>query len=585
MNRTCKLETSVSRWLIAILGALFLICACAQAAELAPPQKAIVVKLAAGLDAGAATRSFAAHGTTDIAGLDAILNGWAFKKVQPVFCRDGRTPRDPVLFNRLGLNRYLVLGWESGAAPRTPEVLDQILGQLRQAPAIEEAERNAGGKGDMTPDDPDFPDQWHHFAINSTSAWDYVTGAPDVLIAVIDSGISPDNDDFDYSLIDHYWDYVEGDADPQDECGHGTHVAGIIAAQANNANKIAGLAWNCRILNCRVLDEYNNGLYSDWAAAIEDAADAGADILNLSLGGSSSSSILSNACYYAYGLNCILAVAMGNDDSGVAQYPAAYACVFTVGATSEDDARVTGGSWGSNYGPNIDVVAPGEDILSTYQDSTLVASGTSMATPMVSALAALLVQTWPGIPNEFVQLWIGATADDEVGDPAEDTPGYDVYMGNGLINYGQAVSLAYAASTCTLAFATAESPTPIALLKPYYWLRDAKLRATPAGRKLIADYYASTAGIAPVVRKDAKLMFRLLSCVEQYSALIDRLKAAPSSTVVLPRPLWEESCAVAAQLLPKLDPATRDRIRPWIDRGRTNPTGLFRDLQINAVVE
>ena len=567
------------------LIALFLAAVVARGAELPPPHESFIVKLAPGLTAAAAAETFAQQGRTDPAGLDAVLRGWALSNVRPAFCRDGRSPRDPESFKRRGLDRYLVVGWEPGAAPRAQYVLDQIAAQLRQAPGVEEVEQNAMLQGGMTPDDPEFPDQWHHFTIHSTSAWDYVTGTPDVLIAVIDSGISPDNDDLDYDLISNYWDYVEDDADPQDEYGHGTHVAGIIGAQANNANKVAGLAWNCRILNCRVLDEYNTGSYYDIAAAIEDAADAGADILNLSLGGLGSFSVLSNACYYAYGLDCILAVCMMNEDNSDTYYPAGYGCVIAVGATDEDDARVTGGMWGSNYGPHIDVVAPGDGILSTWEDTTASWSGTSMATPMVSALAALLLQYWPDATNEFVKAWIEATAEDEVGDPAEDVPGFDEYMGNGRINYARAVSLAHVASTCTLTFAAAESPAPIALLKPYYWLRDAKLRATPAGRKLIADYYASTPGISAALRRDARLLVRLLKCVESYSALIRQLQAKPADTVILPRPLWEESCAVAGELLPRLDPAVRDRVRPWVERGATDPAGLFQSLEIRAVVK
>ena len=197
-----------------------------------------------------------------------------------------------------------------------------------------------------------------------------------------------------------------------------------------------------------------------------------------------------------------------------------------------------------------------------------------------------MLQVHPALSNEGVKILIEVTSADEVGDPAEDIPGFDNYMGYGRIQYEQAVSMAVFASTCTLAcVAATESPTPIALLKPFYGLRDGKLRSTAIGRKLIADYYAATVGVAPVVSKDVKLMFRLLSCVKQYAPLIEQLKARPGAPVVLPRSLWAESCAIANLLLPKLNSGTRERVRPWIERGKRDPIGLLKEMEIPAVMQ
>jgi subtilisin family serine protease len=556
-----------------------------QAAEFAPPQKAFVVKLVDGYEAATAAKVFLSQGGIGDKALDVILHDWSLETVQPVFCRDGHPPRHPELFKKLGLNRYVLLGWGPRAAQRPPYILEEVLGQLRKADSVEEAELNGVGKGAMTPDDPEFPAQWHHAMIQSTTAWDMVTGSTNLLIAVIDSGISPDNDDLDYSLISNHWDYVEDDAAPQDEYGHGTHVAGIIAAQTDNTTLVSGLAWNCRLLNCRVLDENNNGLYSDWAAAIEDAADLGADVLNLSLGGTDVSAVLSNACTYAYGLDCFLSVAMMNHDGPVVAYPAAYPTVCAVGGTDEADTRATGGWWGSNYGPHIDIVAPGNNIPSTLWEGTASWSGTSMATPMVSALAALILEIRPDFSNMVVQAFIQATADDEVGDPAEDTEGFDEFMGWGRIRFDEAVRITEISTTCTLTCATAAVPPSAAkkMLKPYFWLRDRKLKQTPTGKRLITDYYRASKTIAPVMNRNPELMCRFLICSQRYAPLIEQLMDRPSDKLIFPRSLWKESCAIADQLTERLDPKTKDQVRPWLERGKKDPVGLLRQLGISIV--
>lgn len=569
------------------LGLLVLMCAVvwAQAVLQPPVHETFVLKLADGMDAAAVAAQVAKEGTSGSQSLDILLKDWRLKSCRPAFCRDGHEPRDPELFRKLGLNRYLLVGWSPDSAAQPDYLIKKILGQLQALDVVEGAELNGVGHGGMVPDDPEYGAQWHHPVIGSETAWDLATGTDTLLIAVIDSGICPDNDDLDYALISNHWDYVEDDADPQDEFGHGTHVAGIMAAQTSNNTMVAGLAWNCRLLNCRVLDENNWGFYTDWAAAIEDAADIGADVLNLSLGGTDVSSLLSNACSYACGVGCFLAVAMMNDDGPVTYYPAAYGTVCAVGATDETDARVTGGWWGSNHGPHIDVVAPGNNILSTLEQATAAWSGTSMATPMVSALAALILEIRPDFSNFVVQAFIEATADDEVGDPAEDVDGFDEFMGWGRIRFDEAVQLTEVSTTCTLTLATAAVPPAAAkkLLKPYFWLRDKKLMQTPLGKKLVADYYNASRSIAPAVNREPWLMARVLKCALQYAPLIEQLQEKPGAPAVYPLSLWEETCVVADGLMKVSDDKTRELVRPWVERGKKDPAALFRELEIPVV--
>ena len=562
-----------------------------QVSPAVPAHKALVVKLAPGYQAAAVAGNFQASGKTGLAELDTFLNNWALVRVAPVFGRAGVPPRDPEAYSRLGLDRFLEVGWTKGSAPRTAQEIELALTQARQLKPVELAEANGVGSGGMIPNDPLYSSQWHHGIIGSTQAWDFATGTDAITIAVVDSGLCFTNSDFDYSLVTNGYDYVDDDWVPQDGLGHGTHVAGIACAAGNNTNLVAGLAWNCRLLVIRVINSSDFCYWTDTAAGIEEAADRGAQVINLSIQGSSYSAVLGAACTYAHGLNSFLAACMGNWDSCVTSYPAAFPETVAVGMTESNDYRAgnTGGSgtftgnFGSNYGPHNDVVAPGYGILSTWYDTTNTYYGTSMATPMVSALAALLLQLRPDWTNEALRTVIELTAEDEVGEPTEDVPGFDDYMGYGRIRFGLAVQLASLSSTCTLTYVSAfcGGGAP-ALLKPFYWLRDEKLALTPRGRELVRDYYRTGAAVAGVVQRRADLTVRLLNLALAGVPLIDGHQKNPGAVVRIPRKLWQESCAVSDQVMPLLPPAAWDILQPWVTRGKQNPLGLLQDLGIRA---
>ena len=239
---------------------------------------------------------------------------------------------------------------------------------------------------DIIPNDPRYPEQWAMPAIGAPSAWgEMPADAPKVPVAVIDSGICANHSDLAGRILDG-WDFLENDSVPQDDFGHGCAVSGVIAANMNDGIGIAGVAPNAMIMPLRVLNASGVGSYSDVAAAIVYAADHGAQVINLSLGGSSPSTTLENAVNYAISKDVIVIAAAGNNGTEGALYPGAYPEVIAVGSV---DSNLEHSSF-SNYGPQIDIWAPGRDILTTKSDGSYgLVSGTSFAAPYVAGAEAL----------------------------------------------------------------------------------------------------------------------------------------------------------------------------------------------------
>lgn len=249
---------------------------------------------------------------------------------------------------------------------------------------------------DRTPNDPEFERQWNLRTLRLPAAWDLATGSPAIIVAVVDTGVDLGHPDLAGNIASGGWDFVNGDDNPQDDHGHGTHVAGIVAAVTNNALGVAGVAWQARILPVKVLDRDGDGTSSDVASGIRWAADAGASIISLSLGGPASRT-LADAVAYAQQRGALVVAAGGNEyqEGNPTTYPAAYPGVIGVAATDRFDQR----AFFSNTGPYIDLAAPGVDIFSTYwgaSSSTYRAlSGTSMAAPHVAGLAGLVQSALP----------------------------------------------------------------------------------------------------------------------------------------------------------------------------------------------
>ncbi|MBN2983337.1 S8 family serine peptidase [Cohnella algarum] len=196
---------------------------------------------------------------------------------------------------------------------------------------------------------------------------------------------------------------------PDDDVGHGTHVAGIIAAQVNNGEGVAGMTWYTKIMPVKALDSTGAGTTYSVAEGIIWAVDHGADVINMSLGNYAEAQFLHDAVKYAYDRGVVLVGASGNDNTDRPGYPAAYPEVIAVAATDPGEARAEY----SNFGDYIDVAAPGSSIASTYPGSRYAAlSGTSMATPHVAALVSLVKAANPGLGVDEIAEIVRSTARD-----------------------------------------------------------------------------------------------------------------------------------------------------------------------------
>ena len=249
-----------------------------------------------------------------------------------------------------------------------------------------------------TPNDPMFPQQWDKVITETDWAWNLTTGSPDVIIAILDTGADTDHEDLQANLVPGY-NFVSDNTDIEDDYGHGTHVSGIAAAKIDNAKGIAGMAGNASIMPVKVADSGGNYTNSDLAQGIIYAAEEGADVVNMSLGGTHSQ-VLEDAVNYAWGQGLFLCAAAGNKREERSDYPAAYERVASVGATTSGDSR-----WQySNYGESVAIFAPGggyECILSTEKGGYYGwREGTSMACPQVAGLAALIASVHPSYTNQ-----------------------------------------------------------------------------------------------------------------------------------------------------------------------------------------
>ncbi len=292
---------------------------------------------------------------------------------------------------------------------------------------------------DLVPNDPSYSNQWAHPLIQSPSAWGITVGSSDVVIAIIDSGVDTSHPDLASKIVAGY-DFVDDDNDPRDANGHGTHVAGIAAAVTNNGVGAAGMSWGARIMPVRVLDNKGSGYNSDITDGITWAYQNGADILNLSLGGTDFSQAMQDAVNAAHTAGSLVIAAMGNCRTGCTisgqqytnptQYPAAYNNVMAAAATDSGD----GYAHYSQSGTHCDIAAPGGE-LSAYHDPNGIYStmptydvymtryygyvnnydylqGTSQAVPYVSGLVALIWSMAPAMTNNEVQNLIEQTAVD-----------------------------------------------------------------------------------------------------------------------------------------------------------------------------
>lgn len=313
---------------------------------------------------------------------------------------------------------------------------EELLKRLKRDPAVAHVEPNTiftkqDSASDKRPNDEFFQEfQWNLTQIGAEKGWQISEGRDDLIIAILDTGIDRHHQDLADKLVEGY-NAIDGTDDVDDEHGHGTHVAGIASAVTNNLAGIAGVSWQNKLMPVKVLNHEGEGGLYELINGIYWATDHGADVINLSLGDDEPSELLYEAIRYAYEHNVILVAASGNDNVDIPMYPAAYPEVLAVSSVNQNKER----SSFSNYGHYIDVAAPGEHIPGTFTDNQyVIMSGTSMAAPHVTGLAALIRSRYPQLSNRDVMNLIRQTAED-LGEK-----GYDPYYGYGLINVYQALN-------------------------------------------------------------------------------------------------------------------------------------------------
>jgi subtilisin family serine protease len=280
-----------------------------------------------------------------------------------------------------------------------PADTQRALAALRASPAVETAGREPIAEIlDTTPNDSAWPEQVGLRLAGFPRAWDAARGTPQTVVAVIDTGVDAAQQDLRGALVPGY-DFANRDTDPGDDNGHGTAVAGIIGARADNRLGVAGICWRCQVMPIKALDASGSGDDMVIAAAVVWAVDHGADVINLSLGGPGNSPQLSDALAYAARHDVVVVAAAGNSGTTTPFYPAADTAALSVAATTDSDQRY---SW-SNFGSWVDVAAPGCNVASQRGGGIVRFCGTSSAAPIVAGLAALARSAFPDASAESVE--------------------------------------------------------------------------------------------------------------------------------------------------------------------------------------
>ncbi len=288
-----------------------------------------------------------------------------------------------------------------------PGKLAEAMSAYAERPDVERVEPDYLLYAHMTPNDPRYRDEWGLPRIGAPTAWDRVPGGAGVRVAVLDTGIANHPDLSGRVILAQ--DFTGSPYGSTDRHGHGTHVAGTVAANANNGVGVVGVAYSASLLNAKVLGDSGSGSFSSVANGIVWAADNGAKVISMSLGANlDCPGVIQDAVSYAWSRGAVIVAAAGNDGMNDAHTPANCANVVPVGAVNSNDGRPAF----SNYGPAVPISAPGDVILSTSKDGDYVAmSGTSMSTPHAAGVAALIWASSYGTGNQAVVNRLFSTAD------------------------------------------------------------------------------------------------------------------------------------------------------------------------------
>ncbi|PWK13446.1 FlgD immunoglobulin-like domain containing protein [Tumebacillus permanentifrigoris] len=302
--------------------------------------------------------------------------------------------------------------------------LKQTYMDLVRDPEVEYVQPNYKYSLSATSNDPNYSAQWSLPRMHVPEAWGYSKGDSSMVIAVVDSGVRTDHPDLAASLLPGI-NTITNDSNVNDDNGHGTHVSGIAAGIIDNGVGISGVAGKAKILPIKAMNASGQGYDIDIAEGITWAADHGAKVINLSLGSPSFSQTTQDAINYAWSKGILIVAAAGNSNSAAAFYPAAGDHVLSVMATDENNARASF----SNYGTTVDIAAPGTSIYATTYDGGYgYKQGTSMASPNVAGVAALVWNYRPTLTNAQLEKVLESSTID-LGAAGKDTT-----FGYGLIN-------------------------------------------------------------------------------------------------------------------------------------------------------
>ncbi|MEA2650862.1 MAG: serine protease [Chloroflexota bacterium] len=330
--------------------------------------------------------------------------------------------------------------------------VDEVLAELRADPAVEYAEPNyvvrlvdEGSVAAVPVNDPKTAGQYSLDRMRVRDAWSLSKGGSGV-VAVLDTGVQANHPDLVGRVLGGY-DFVNTDSNAGDDNGHGTWVAGIIAANPNDGYGIAGISWSDKILPVKIMSSTGTGDTADLTAGIIWAANHGATVINMSVGGFPAAQYVQDAVNYAWGKGVVLVGAAGNNNREETFFPASFTNVVSVSATQVNDEFA---NW-SSYGPKVDVSAPGASVQTTnctvctyaghdtWGDHTYI-SGTSFATPNVAGVIALIRARYPSYTPAQVVSRLISTADD-LG-----RAGYENRYGNGRVNAYRALGGSVAAA-------------------------------------------------------------------------------------------------------------------------------------------
>ncbi|MFS0674955.1 S8 family serine peptidase [Ornithinibacillus sp. 179-J 7C1 HS] len=345
---------------------------------------------------GSDESSFTFYETTNSIHLDDVLNRQIIIKAKEDFNPADFQVELIEVLKEQGL--YLV---------KVPDNKDYklVLYQLNEAETVEMAEPDYERHTTFYRHDPYMTMQWYLEPIGMFNAWDITRGSTDVTIAVLDTGVNASHPDLVGRVLDGY-DFINDDNDPLDDQGHGTFVAGVIAANANRMGPV-GINHQSRILPVKIMNENGEASIYDVVEGIYYAIEQNVDIINMSYRATQSSSIEREAIVKAYKEGITLIGAAGNDSKADKVYPAAYNEVIAVTAADEDGSIAEY----SNFGTWVDIMAPGTDIIGTNQEGTYsVGSGTSFAAPVVSGIASLLLSKNPDLSPSQIKWFLEAGA-------------------------------------------------------------------------------------------------------------------------------------------------------------------------------